>query len=187
MPLIILILTLAFSIQSPVATTAHASLLAYQLHYCDIIHTCYRGGSRTSTKGGAKVNNRVRKYLTTPTILLRTARKVNGTQRFQPINRFLAKFCSQIPYSRKYWRELNLAVGPQIAICKNIGGFKFGCSVRDRHKYICKYEILADFNLAVERQTAKPPNLIPHQIFRLYDKSDQDFLAVGRVLKPNVY
>ena len=32
-----------------------------------------------------------------------------------------------IPYSRKYWRELNLAVGPQIAIAK----------------------ILADLNLAV--------------------------------------
>ena len=28
--------------------------------------------------------------------------------------------------------------------------------------------ILADFNLAVSTQTAKPPNLIPHQIFRLY-------------------
>ena len=27
---------------------------------------------------------------------------------------------------------------------------------------------VADFNLAVERHTAKPPNLIPHQIFRLY-------------------
>ena len=55
-----------------------------------------------------------------------------------------------IPYSRKYWRELNLAVGPYIAICsKNIGGFKFGSSVRDRHTYICKYEILVDFNLVV--------------------------------------
>ena len=32
---------------------------------------------------------------------------------------------------------------------KNIGGFKFGGSVRDRQTYICKYEILADFNLAV--------------------------------------
>ena len=63
-----------------------------------------------------------------------------------------------LPYSRKYWRELNLAVGPQIAIAKNIGGFKFGGSVRDRHMYICKYEILAHFNLAVakvDRQTAK--------------------------------
>ena len=28
--------------------------------------------------------------------------------------------------------------------------------------------ILVDFNLAVSTQTAKPPNLIPRQIFRLY-------------------
>ena len=28
--------------------------------------------------------------------------------------------------------------------------------------------ILADFNLAVSTQTAKPPNLIPRQIFQLY-------------------
>ena len=33
--------------------------------------------------------------------------------------------------------------------CKNIGGFKFGGSVRDCHMYICKYEVLADFNLVV--------------------------------------
>ena len=29
-------------------------------------------------------------------------------------------------------------------------------------------KILADFNLAVVAQTVKPPNLTPHQIFRLY-------------------
>ena len=64
----------------------------------------------------------------------------------------------RIPYRQKYWRELNLVVGPQIANCENIGGFKFGGSVRDRHTYICKYEILADFNLVVaktDHQTAK--------------------------------
>ena len=33
--------------------------------------------------------------------------------------------------------------------CKDIGGFKFGGSVRDHYTYTCKYEILADFNLAV--------------------------------------
>ena len=36
--------------------------------------------------------------------------------------------------SQKYSWELNLAVGPQITIAKIFGG-----SVRDRHKYICKY------------------------------------------------
>ena len=35
--------------------------------------------------------------------------------------------------------------------CKNIGRFKFGGSVRDCHTYICRYEMLVDFNLAVAR------------------------------------
>ena len=43
-------------------------------------------------------------------------------------------------------RELNLVVGPKIAIAKILVDFKFDGSVRDRHTYICK---LADFNLAV--------------------------------------
>ena len=60
-----------------------------------------------------------------------------------------------MPYSRKYWWELNLAVGPQITIAKI---FKFDGSVWDCHMYICKYEILAHYNLAVakaDHQTAK--------------------------------
>ena len=57
-------------------------------------------------------------------------------------------------------------LGPN-RLCKNIGRFKFGGSVRDHHTYICKYEILAEFNLAVANQTTKLPNLILHQIFRL--------------------
>ena len=51
-----------------------------------------------------------------------------------------------------------MAVGPQIAICKNIGGFKFWRFGKGLPYVYMKYEILADFNLAVERQTAKPPN-----------------------------
>ena len=49
-----------------------------------------------------------------------------------------------------------MAVGPQITIEKNMCGFKFGGSVRDRHTYniiICKYEILAVAK--VDHQTAK--------------------------------
>ena len=38
--------------------------------------------------------------------------------------------------------------GPPNRHCKNI---KFGGSIRDRHMYICKYEILADFNLEVAK------------------------------------
>ena len=42
--------------------------------------------------------------------------------------------------------------------------------VEGRCHYMLRAEIiLADFNLAVSTQTAKPPNLIPHQIIRLYD------------------
>ena len=37
------------------------------------------------------------------------------------------------------------------------------------HHYALRVKIiLADFNLAVSTPTAKPPNLIPRQIFRLY-------------------
>ena len=45
----------------------------------------------------------------------------------------------KLPYSRKYWRELNLVVGPEIVIA---GGFKFDGSVRDRYTYVCKYELI---------------------------------------------
>ena len=67
-----------------------------------------------------------------------------------------------ILYSRKYWQQLNLAVGPKIAIAKILADLNF--SVRDRHMYVCKQETLADFNLVVakaDRQTTKfnsPPN-----------------------------
>ena len=40
-------------------------------------------------------------------------------------------------------------VEPKISYYKNIGGFKFGGSVWDRHMCICEWEILADFNMAV--------------------------------------
>ena len=74
-----------------------------------------------------------------------------------------------IPYSRKYWRGLNLAVESKIAIARIL--VDLNLAVRYRIAiciYICEYEILADFNLAVVISTAKPPNLILHQIFRLY-------------------
>ena len=40
-----------------------------------------------------------------------------------------------IPYSRKYWRELNMAVGFQIAIANILADLG---SVWDRHTYICE-------------------------------------------------
>ena len=46
-------------------------------------------------------------------------------------------------------RELNLAFGPQVTIA-NVCRFKFGVLVKNWHAYdICKYEILAYFNMAV--------------------------------------
>ena len=51
---------------------------------------------------------------------------------------------------RKYWRELNLAVKPIIAIARILAGLNL--AIWDRHIHIpdiCEYEILADFNLAV--------------------------------------
>ena len=39
--------------------------------------------------------------------------------------------------------------------------------------------ILANFNLAVTTLTAKPPNLIPHQIFQLY--GNYDFCAPWQI------
>ena len=66
-----------------------------------------------------------------------------------------------LPYSQKYWRELNLAIGAQIK--KILVDLNLAVRYGICHKYnICKYEILAVFNLAVTRQTAKLPN------FRLY-------------------
>ena len=52
---------------------------------------------------------------------------------------------------------------------KNIGRFKFGGSVRDRQMYVCtcmKYWQILIWQL--QKQTTKPPNLIPRQIFWLY-------------------
>ena len=53
-----------------------------------------------------------------------------------------------------------------------IRGFKFGGLEQYCHTYMHTVEILADFNLPVLPKTAKPPNLIPHQIFWLYGMMD---------------
>ena len=76
--------------------------------------------------------------------------------------------CSYIPYSRKYWRELNLAVGSPIAIANILADLnlavRYGIAI---HIYASKkfWRILI---WQLLEQTAKPPNLIPRQIFRLY-------------------
>ena len=66
-----------------------------------------------------------------------------------------------IPYSWKYWWELNLAVGSQIATANVLADLNLAV------RYGIAMRIYAS-NLVVLMQTAKPPNLIPHQIFQLY-------------------
>ena len=54
-----------------------------------------------------------------------------------------------IPYSRKYWRELNLVVEPKIAIARILADLSmvvwYGIATR---MYVSR-KLLADFNLAV--------------------------------------
>ena len=62
--------------------------------------------------------------------------------------------CGDIPYSRKYWRELNLVVGSQIAIAKALADFNL--AVRDNNMHSSNLAVVA-----LDRQTAKfnsPPN-----------------------------
>ena len=59
-----------------------------------------------------------------------------------------------ILYSRKYWQELNLAIGPKSAIAKILAGLRFGTG--SPHVYTCMQ--VRNFNLAVAKadsQTAK--------------------------------
>ena len=52
------------------------------------------------------------------------------------------------------------SLGPN-NVLNSMGGFNFGGMVRNHHTYIHAVESLANFNLAVERHTAKLPNLFP--------------------------
>ena len=69
---------------------------------------------------------------------------------------------------RKYWWELNLVVGSEIAITSVLADLNlavwYGIA-------ICIYTSKKFWQILIWRllkQTAKPPYLIPHQIFRLY-------------------
>ena len=73
-------------------------------------------------------------------------------------------------YSRKYWQELNLAVGSQIAIANVLVDLnlavQYGIAIRI---YVSKkfWWILIWWLLM---QSTNLPNLIPRQIFQLYSK-----------------
>ena len=55
-----------------------------------------------------------------------------------------------IPYSHKYWRELNLVIEPKITIIARIlADLNLAVRYRIAIRIICELEILADFNLVV--------------------------------------
>ena len=54
-----------------------------------------------------------------------------------------------VPHSRKYWRELNSADWPQLALTLNLVDFNLADSTAGIRCAQCQYLILADFNLAV--------------------------------------
>ena len=53
-----------------------------------------------------------------------------------------------------------------------------------RHYVLQAKIILADSNLAISTQTAKPPNLIPRQIFWLYSMFNQTVLLLSATFTP---
>ena len=56
--------------------------------------------------------------------------------RVSPVARYMYRSHFGVPYSQKYWRELNLAVEPKIAIARILAdSYKFGGLVQDRHTY----------------------------------------------------
>ena len=78
-------------------------------------------------------------------------------------------FIMDVPYSLKYWRELNLAVGSQIAITNILADLNlavwYGITIRI---YVSAEKFWRILIWRLLRQSTKPPNLISHQIFQLY-------------------
>ena len=76
-----------------------------------------------------------------------------------------------IPYSRKYWRALNLAVEPKIAIARILADLnlavRYGIAIRI-------YASRKFWRILIWRLQYRLPNLIPRQIFRLYGIAKKD-------------
>ena len=81
-----------------------------------------------------------------------------------------------VPYSRKYWRELSLIVRPQIAIAKLLA------ELNDHTYNICKYKILMDFNLAVTKTECQTAKFNSPPIFWLYGIHDHDLKLSVQIL-----
>ena len=78
------------------------------------------------------------------------------------------KEATGIPYSREYWRSLNLAVLSQTTFFTLLADLNLAAWYSIAICTCTQKKILADFNLAVERHITKQQNLIPCQIFWLY-------------------
>ena len=82
--------------------------------------------------------------------------------------RFLNNAVSSQIYKKYNWQRASV----ELAVCiTHIEGRQAGLRVLQHalRLYALRTKIiLVDFNLAVSAPTAKPPNLIPRQIFRLY-------------------
>ena len=81
---------------------------------------------------------------------------------------FSLKEATGIPYSREYWRSLNLAVLSQTTFFTLLADLNLAVWYSIAIRTCTRKKILADFNLAVERHTTKEQNLISCQIFWLY-------------------
>ena len=102
--------------------------------------------------------------------------------------KYLNKVVSLKFYKKYNWQH----TGAEVAICT---AHEEGCWAGPRvllHA-LCHYmlwvKIFADFNLAVSTLTAKPPNLIPRQIFRLYGRYcrlHHDFIFAVTALCHNI-
>ena len=76
---------------------------------------------------------------------------------------FSLKEATGIPYSREYWRSLNLEVLSQTMFFTLLADLNlavwYGIAIRT----CTRKKILVIFNLAVERHTTKPPNFLAIQ------------------------
>ena len=78
---------------------------------------------------------------------------------------------SVIPYSRKYWRESNLAVRSQIAITNVLVDLNLVVWYRITIRIYVNKKFWWILIWRLLRQSANPPNLIPRQIFQLHNNN----------------
>ena len=99
--------------------------------------------------------------------------------------KYLNKVVSLKFYKKYNWQH----TGAEVAICTAHEGVGPRVLLHALCHYMLWVKIFADFNLAVSTLTAKPPNLIPRQIFRLYGRYcrlHHDFIFAVTALCHNI-